>query len=292
MSSVEMPRFNEEEQKELFKEHAPEKVKKNDEDKIKEIKVFCEDIQYLILTFNENEYQAGLTYLKPPSKNFKKAILLQPGMVVGLLGSLEETEKVVLVRARQGTDVSDDVKDACKPYPKIKYIIGAGVCYAFNRKEVKLADVLISQKIADFTNTKIGEKEGKIKITDRGDRKKIDPFLEKWFLHDDWPLRKYEVTKKGRFNQVKHGLIISPPLLVNNKSFRDALHAEAPEAVGGEMEGGELMKYSKSFEDSKIEGVIIIKGVCDYADKKDKKWQFTAAMAAFDYIEQKMSMHP
>ena len=127
----------------MFEEHAPETV-----DEIKEIKVFCKDIQYLILTFNRNEYQAGLTYLKPPSEDFKKAIIHpKPGMVVGLLA---ERVMVALVWASQGADVLDDVKLACKSYPKIKYIIGAGVCYAFDHDECKLADVLISQKIADF----------------------------------------------------------------------------------------------------------------------------------------------
>ena len=48
------------------------------------------------------------------------------------------------------------------------------------------------------------------------------------------------------------------------------------------MEGCELLEIQESLKKKKI----IIKGVADYADgKKDKKWQFTAAMAAFNYVE-------
>lgn len=60
--------------------------------------------------------------------------------------------------------------------------------------------------------------------------------------------------------------------------MRDKFLRAKSVAIGGEMEGGELLEFHN---DQKIKGVIVIKGVADYADgKKEKDWQFTAAMAA------------
>ena len=41
--------------------------------------------------------------------------------------------------------------------------------------------------------------------------------------------------------------------------------------------------------DGELKGVMLIKGVADYADgKKTKHWQFTAAMAALHYTESRL----
>lgn len=52
------------------------------------------------------------------------------------------------------------------------------------------------------------------------------------------------------------------------------------------MEGGVLLEFERK---RKIKGVIVIKGVVDYADgKKSKEWQYTAAMAALNYTKIKL----
>lgn len=68
----------------------------------------------------------------------------------------------------------------------------------------------------------------------------------------------------------------------------DAFARGNDKAIGGEMEGGQLMKFVKK---RKIEGIIIIKGVADYGNEdkaSGKKWQFTAASAALHYTDLKL----
>ena len=71
--------------------------------------------------------------------------------------------------------------------------------------------------------------------------------------------------------------------LIKDEAIRDAFHRLNTGDIGGEMEGGELLKLQ---QDGKVEGVIVIKGVADFADKdKAKHWQYTAAKAALHYIK-------
>ncbi len=76
-------------------------------------------------------------------------------------------------------------------------------------------------------------------------------------------------------------------MLVNDKDFRNALHGAKMEAIGGEMEGGELLKLMKKVKS--LHGVIVIKGVADYGDgEKNKDWQYTAALAAVTFTEKRL----
>ncbi len=66
----------------------------------------------------------------------------------------------------------------------------------------------------------------------------------------------------------------------------------SPEAIGGEMEGVILVEIRKRLESRappRELGVIIIKGVADYADgSKGEEWQLTAAMAAASYAKHRL----
>ena len=73
------------------------------------------------------------------------------------------------------------------------------------------------------------------------------------------------------------GLILSKPVLLNDKAERDRLLKKfGPEAKGFEMEGFGIMESLLNF--------IVIKGVCDFAGDKNKEWQPTAALTANDYL--------
>lgn len=99
----------------------------------------------------------------------------------------------------------------------------------------------------------------------------------------------YKVTS-SRESKVFSGDIVSYSSLMDNKVMRDKFHKIQPTAIGGEMEGGELLEFERK---RKIKGVIVIKGVVDYADgNKSKEWQFTAAMAALNYTKTKLLRVP
>ncbi len=98
--------------------------------------------------------------------------------------------------------------------------------------------------------------------------------------------------------KAKHlvGKVVSSSILIDDpvlkKKITDSLTGKL---LGGEMEGGELLRLQENGvtmpdgSTKKIQG-IIIKAVVDYADSEQTKvWQFIAAQAAFHYVEGKLA---
>ena len=228
---------------------------------------------------NDNEYQAALTYMKSPSeghesngvRNFPNV-----GMVVGVFAN----KKVVLIQTSPGDNCEKMVKETIDCFPSAQYILAVGVCYGFDREKHLLGDVLVSTQISDLKYRPDGT------IENRGETRNVADFLSDVFCKRCTFSPPFKVTDT-RDSKVYAGTFLSHPVLMNNKSERDKFHAAAPTAIGGEMEGGVLMKLEK--QERTIKGVIIIKGVADYGDgTKNKEWQFTTAMAAFQYTETKL----
>ena len=233
---------------------------------------------------NENEYQAAVTFLKPPSEMFSKAVIFPKAcMVVGMFGE----KKTALIQTEMGEDASEFIGEAIGTFPNAVYVIGIGVCYSFIESKHKLGDVLVSQQICNLTNFKF-DSDGRVE--NRGETVGIKGDLNRLFCRD---LDHDFNVKKGiekRSSVVHSGTFLSYPMLLNNKAMRDKFHDEVRTAIGGEMEGGQLIKFVHS---SKVKGVIIIKGVVDYADgNKAKDWQFTSAIAALHYAESKLLNEP
>lgn len=287
--AVEEPYYSESLQRELYIKHMPLKQPSDKDSKeYKCLLEFCEGVEYIIQTVNENEYQAATTFMSSPDdKMFSRAVVFpQNAMVVGMFGKTQI--KTALIQTEPALNMEEYVIDALKAYPNAHYVIGVGVCYAYDSSTKKFGDVVVSEKIADYTNFKVKyDEEGKMAFEDRGETISVIHHLHKTFCLNKEYFPGYPVTAdKSRVSRVHSGTLISPPILINNKDVRDALHRQRETAIGGEMEGGQLMKF---VSERKVEGIIMIKGVSDYADgKKGKKWQFTASMAALHYIEQKL----
>ena len=231
---------------------------------------------------NDNENLAALTYMKSPSEGHESnGVQNFPdvGMVVGVFAK----KKVVLIQTDPGESCEEMVKETIDCFPSAQYILAVGVCYGFDRKKHLLGDVLVSKQISDLKNLKY-KADGKIE--NRGENKDVADFLSKVFCKRCTFSPPFKVTDT-RDAKVYAGTFLSRPVLMDNKSERDKFHAAVPTAIGGEMEGGVLMKLAK--QEPTLNGVIIIKGVVDYGDgTKNKDWQFTTAMAAFQYTETKL----
>ena len=275
---AESPIFDESAQSELFERNKPEKKPIWDEEKLKELCDYSEQIQLILQTANTNEYQAALTYMKPPNVNFLKAVNYPAiGMVVGKFAGI----KTALIKTLQGRDVAEYIQDAIDAYPNAVCVIGVGVCYAFN-KDYKLADVLVSNRICDFANSKFNNG----KIENRGSSIPLLRKLEKIFTL--CPEQHTGIIVSGdRKAKVASGTFCCSTFLINDEDERDKFYEAIKDLkpIGGEMEGGELIRFDRQ---KKIEGVIVIKGVADYAMGKTKEWQFTAAMAALEYTESQL----
>lgn len=294
--SAETPRYNASQQSELFQQNKPEGPPQDkDSKKYKYLLRFCNEVEYILQTVNENEYQAATTFMSAPDEMFSKAVVFpNNAMVVGLFGKTRV--KAALIQTEPGVNVDDYIEDAIEAYPNAKYVIGVGICYAFDSSKYLFGDVIVSSKIADFANYKAKTKNQgkKIAIEDRGETKSVDKDLHKVFCLGLACSPEYPVTQ-GRVSKVTAGTLISPPILMSNEEFRDEFHDARDMAIGGEMEGGQLMKFvskqKRRNKDNHLRGIIMIKGVADYGDEDKalgKQWQFTAAMAALHYIEQKL----
>ena len=231
---------------------------------------------------NDNEYLAALTYMKSPSEE-RKSNGVQNFPNVGMVVGVFANKKVVLILTDPGESCEEMVKETISCFPSAQYILAVGVCYGFDQKKHLLGDVLVSKRISNFKNYK-AKADGTIE--NRGETKCVADFLSKVFCKRCTFSPPFKVTD-SRYAKVYAGTFLSRPVLMDNKSERDKFHAAAPTAIGGEMEGGVLMKLEK--QEPTINGIIIIKGVVDYGDgTKNKDWQFITAMAAVRYTETKL----
>ncbi len=281
----EQPKYDKEEQKKLFRENRPGHPPNQGSPEHKELSEFKDKIKIILQTINENEYQAAVTFMKPPSENFEKSVVFpSAGTVVGYFGK----HRVALIQTDVGANIGDYIKDALKTFKEARFIIGVGVGYAFNRDKYKFGDVLVSKKISNLRNWKFN-KDGD--VINRGEIVDIVNDLQKLFCRNLNFEKDFEVAKpNGRVSEVHSGTFASFATLMDNKDMCDKFRKAVPEVIGGEMEGGELMQFQKK---RLIEGVIIIKGVVDYGDGlKEKGWQFTAAMAALTYTRDKLADLP
>ena len=354
----EIQRFDVEDQKKMFRKCRPRHPPERHEDVCK-LDSFSSEVEIILQTVNENEYQAAVTFIKSPFKKGDNGYVFpSAGTVVGIFAG----HKTALIQTDVGGNSADYIYDAISRFPKAKFVIAVGVAFAFDKKKYKFGDVLVSTKISDLKNFKFDKKGG---VVNRGEIISVCKTLTSIFCKDLSFDEEFQVTadkepgakeeakaivnaegadeqtqedsdsedtdqfsvggvpeedneaeeeneleeenesednqveeneakanpkpKKCRYSKVYAGTYASCPILMDNKSQRDKFRDAVPEVIGGEMEGGELLRFQKNRQ---IEGVIVIKGVVDYGDgTKAKGWQFTAAMAAFTYVKTKLQYY-
>ena len=240
-------------------------------------------VEVILQTVNENEYQAATIVLEKPDDMFERAVVFpKGGMVVGMFAK----KRVALIQTDVGVNAFAFISDAIATFFNALYIIGVGVCYSFNSEKYKLGDVLVSKHISNLANTKWDCQD---RFENRDETVHVVQNLHRIFCRDLVHDPQFKVCK-SRNSEVYSGTIISYPTLIDNKEVRDKIHAEIRTAIGGEMEGGQLLWFQQK---RKIEGIIVIKGICDYADgNKRKDWQFISALAALHYTKSKLMNEP
>ena len=242
---------------------------------------FCSKITFIVQAVSENEYQAAVTLMKPPAHTpFTKAVVFpRPGTVIGMFAD----KKTALIYTGEGSDCSDYVQDAIDTFPNAHFIIGIGVGYAFDNEQHKLGDVLVSKQICDLKNLRFNRNN---ELTDRGQRVNVVKDLASVLCMDLTHEEQFEVSDTKRCSNVVAGQFVSIPAIVESKDIREKIHRSVPEAIGGDMEGGELLKFRMK---GKIEGMVVVKGVSHYADgHRAEEWEFTASLAALHYANSKL----
>ena len=271
------------EKREKIQDNLPQNLPRGGTKEYKSLQEFCPKVEIILQTVNENEFYAATTFLKPPNDLFKKAVIFPENCIVlGKFGN----KRVALIQTKVGDNAGNFIKKAHEIFSSAPYYIGIGVCYAFDDEKYKLGDVIVSEKICTLTNSAIGEI-----VEDRGQRIDVHEDLQSIFCRDRVlrPVDEFKVCE-GRPSEIHCGPIISCPFLIKDAIFRDRILAATDNAIAGEMEGGQLLKFVNQ---GKVKGIIVIKGVVDYGDERKKKdWQFVTAMAALQYAECKLRNQP
>lgn len=250
---------------------------------------FLNEVKIIIHVVNPNEKWAVLANMEPSENqneenNIKEFVKVQGDLwlVLGEFGGY----KIALLQTEMGSNCGREIKAAMAILRNVKCVIGVGVAFAF-KKEYRLGDVLVSKWIAGGSDLK--GQNGVIQIRNAV-LKNVSPTLQQTFIRDanTWAANTNFECGKGqevkRKSKAYSGGMVSAPLLTDDEKMRDTIYKRFPEAVGGEMEGYMYMKLNDDHE-CEFE-YIVVKGVADYGDgKKNKVWQFTAAMAAVSFVK-------
>ncbi len=219
--------------------------------------------------------------MKPPENStFSRSVAFPyPDTVIGMFAG----KKTALIYTGEGSDCCYYVQNAIEAFPNARFVIGIGVGYAFDSEQFKLGDVLVSKQICDFKHLKLSRDNS---LIDRGQRVDVVKDLSSTFCKDLVHEEDFEVSDTKRCSNVAAGQFVSLPAVIENKDFRDKILLSVPQAIGGDMESRELLKFRMK---SGIEGVAVIKGVSHYADgNRGEEWEFTASLAALHYANSKL----
>lgn len=238
------------------------------------------DVRYLLVTVNDHEWEAVFKLLRPVSFNGADVFLEASDagldfyfdVIIGKYG----VHQVATVRAAMGIGSIGSISNvihALQPcLPQLRSVINVGVAYGASRAKQKLGDVLVSTQIADVASVR-NNSNGSIDF--RGSRPEASQRLVSRAKSAASTFRCHREVSL-RFD-THFGPILSAPALNDNAEAKKVLLNHHPDAVGGEMEGIDLIKaaIAKGLE------WILVKGICDWGDgDKEKSWQPVAAERA------------
>lgn len=226
-------------------------------------------VEVLLVTATPIELQAVASILEPlPGRDgIVRGPVWKTTLRIGIVGRYQ-TAHIQCTMGGTGRDGAILAAQRAIEIIRPKAVVVIGIAFGISPKKQRLGDVLVAESIAPYELGKIRE-EG---VTHRGQILPCGTLLSSRFrdLSDDWnyPRRRGSVS-------VSQGLILSGEKVVDSVEFRDRLLVMYPSAIGGEMEGAGV--YA-ACDGSKTE-VILVKGICDWADgsKSDEAQPFAAA---------------
>jgi nucleoside phosphorylase len=151
-------------------------------------------------------------------------------------------------------------------------IVLLGIAFGVDPKEQAIGRVLVSERIFCYEVVKVTTtRAGKIRSIARGDKPRATPRLVQGLrmASAGWSRAAVEV-----------GTLLSGDKLIDNIDYRDSIHEQSPDAIGGEMEGAGLYAAAYGKKDW-----VIVKAICDWADgrkryQKEKRQVLAADNAA------------
>ena len=255
-------------------------------------------IQILLVTANETEYFAALTFLDP-LEGF--ATLLRYHHVnsrinkhaVYIFGKFGYFNAAVHLMTKQGPAAAQDVVTVGDCFGnKLNAIFAVGVACGVEGKS-EMLDVLVSKTISVYTAARISAgSDDEYKIENRGSTNMpVSFFLHTYFDQPPkWPGEDSIAARLLNKPTQHSGNILCGNYLIDHAKFKQRLlKSFAYDAIGIEMEGAGLIQ---DYPDTKYK-IMVIKAMCDFGDgKKDKKYQPTAAMLAVECLKHCIGHYP
>ena len=256
-------------------------------------------IQILLVTANETEYGAALTFLEPlvgfdtllRYHHVNNRINKHGFYVIGNFGNFYAA---VHLMTKQGPAAAQDVVTVAADCfgNNLNAIFAVGVACGVEGKS-KMLDVLVSKTISVYTAARIGTStDGGYEIKNRGaTNMPVSSFLQTYFDQPPkWPGENSIAARLLKKPIQRSGNILSGNYLIDHTKFKQQLlKFFAYDAIGIEMEGAGLIQ---DYPDMRHK-IMVIKAVCDFGDgKKDKKYQPTAAMLAVECLKQCIGNSP
>ena len=249
-------------------------------------------IQILLVTANETEYFAALTFLSPlvgfdtllKYHHVNSRINKDAVYIFGKFGNFYAA---VHRMTKQGPAAAQDVVTVAADCfgSKLNAIFAVGVACGVEGKS-NMLDVLVSKTISVYTAARIStSSDGGYEIENRGSTNMpVSSFLQTYFDQPPkWPGKDSIASRLLKKPTQRSGNILSGNYLIDHVKFKQQLlKSFAYDAIGIEMEGAGLIQ---DYPDTKYK-IMVIKAVCDFGDgKKDKKYQPTAAMLAVECLK-------
>ena len=171
-------------------------------------------------------------------------------------------------------------------FPSLVAVISVGAACGI-KKKTQIGDVLVSSKVInyDYDITMKGYKP-------KGEAITIPSPVVKLFAQPvQWPndaVKKYVKVNRQRIPNVKSGVILSGPYVVDDPAIFGLVMNFANEAIGIEFDGVDRFAKNHHFAIH----TIIVKAVCDYEDGKNINVnQHTAVLLAAHLVHTGLS-HP
>ena len=186
----------------MIKDKVPDSSPKAGTHERRELIFFCQEVDVILLTVNEIEYQAAVTMMEPPSETFQKSTIFpSKNTVVGNFAN----HKAALI----WTSISmNSLQYATDTFPNAKVIIVVGYCTAFNKEKWQLGDVIVSKNIVNVNKFRFNQsKNFQIKL--------FHMFSELTFD------KRFGVTLCRSSHAHPGKCSISVPDLTKNKQFED-----------------------------------------------------------------------
>ena len=244
-----------------------------------------QNVMVLLVSWNKTESTAILNYLQPLVGYGNIYKFDQGGQQVEVISYYIGKYGVCPAAFRDGCEVHGNANtvsmmaDQC--FPNLGAIISVGVACGIKEK-VQLCDVIVSSKVLNYDKKIDGHGE----YLPIGEPIVVSKQLVKLFSAPvQWPNDriKKRLTDNGRpVPNVKSGVMLSGPYLVNHPAMKEALYENIAHEVFGIEMGGAFLFAENAYTTANM---IIVKAVCDFGDgRNNEEYQPTAALLAANLV--------